>query len=257
MQTLRMVAKTCWAMCWLRAFIQSSCIAPVQTPVADYDGSASGKMAPSQARLARPQAHQGGTHVPNVLLMHSGEIPHLPRMPRESVSLPPDFSLPMASYWCLCSPSGRLRCRRHHRSATSRWGQGRERRAHAGRIPPCRQPGPRQVSTRSHRAQPPQLRADIARLEGVLQGWQTATLPALRKQLEEALAKTKCELASRRSPGHTLDQAESRWRPQSPNQSSLLNRSTYTRWAICLDRTFHHLRLPPCHRLRAPRSLSP
>ena len=57
---------------------------------------------------------------------------------------------------------------------------------------------------------PSQLRSEIARLEGVLQGWQPSTLPSLRKQLEEALARARRELTSRRSTGRTLDQAESR-----------------------------------------------
>ena len=59
---------------------------------------------------------------------------------------------------------------------------------------------------------PPQLRAEIGRLEAVLHGWQQAAFPALRKQLEEALARAKRELASRRSTGRTLDQAESRYK---------------------------------------------
>ena len=57
---------------------------------------------------------------------------------------------------------------------------------------------------------PPQLRAEIGRLEAVLHGWQQAAFPGLRTQLEEALARAKRELTSRRSTGRTLDQAESR-----------------------------------------------
>ena len=59
---------------------------------------------------------------------------------------------------------------------------------------------------------PPQLRAEIARLESVLHGWQQNSLPGLRKQLEETLTTAKRELASRRSTGRTLDQAESRYK---------------------------------------------
>ena len=59
---------------------------------------------------------------------------------------------------------------------------------------------------------PPQLRAELNRLEGVLQSWSPTSLPSLRKQLEEAQQAVKKELASRRSPGKTLDQAETRHR---------------------------------------------
>ena len=56
-----------------------------------------------------------------------------------------------------------------------------------------------------------QLRAEIARLESMLQGW-TAMLPTLRKQVEESLALARRELSGRKTTGRTLDQAEHRYR---------------------------------------------
>ena len=59
---------------------------------------------------------------------------------------------------------------------------------------------------------PSQLRAEITRLEGVLQAWQPGTMPTLRTHLDDALTKARRELTSRRSTGKTLDQAESRYK---------------------------------------------
>ena len=52
---------------------------------------------------------------------------------------------------------------------------------------------------------PSQIRAEITRLESVLQTWQPGNMPTLRTHLEDALAKARRELTSRRSTGKTVD----------------------------------------------------
>ena len=58
----------------------------------------------------------------------------------------------------------------------------------------------------------PQLRAEIARLEAMLQGWTGTMLPTLRRQVEESIQMARRELSGRKTTGRTLDQAEGRHR---------------------------------------------
>ena len=58
----------------------------------------------------------------------------------------------------------------------------------------------------------PQLRAEIARLEAMLQGWTGTMLPTLRRQVEESIQMARRKLSGRKTTGRTLDQAEGRHR---------------------------------------------
>ena len=159
-------------------------------------------MASGQGRRCKPETHKSRAHVLYIFPTHCGQSAKLQGLRHFSSPLHKDFSLPVASPGCFphCG------CQYEASAAVPAepappagndvtMDEGHLAAMHT--LPTAFSLAAAELSEFN----PHQLRAEISRLEVVLQNWSASSLPSLRKQAEEAQQAVEKELTSRRSPG--------------------------------------------------------